>query len=90
MINVLLTKVAKMFGDYLGDFENITYEVKIAETTLGTTFWKIWLVFLFKHLVTLNVEHHINIAKTLPFTNRKNGVHWFNLKTHSHRAYHAL
>jgi len=31
-----------MFGDYLGDFENITYEVKIAETTLGTTFWKIW------------------------------------------------
>ena len=49
LVSKLVTKVAKIYGNYLGYFENETFWWK----TAGPTVWQILGYFLFQHFVTL-------------------------------------
>ena len=42
---ILLTKVAQLFGDFLGKFETITFYLKTAVSTFWGNFVKIWGTF---------------------------------------------
>ena len=42
---ILLTKVAQLFGDFLGKFETITFYLKTAVSTFWGNFVKIWSTF---------------------------------------------
>ena len=53
LVSKLVTKVAKIYGNYLGYFENETFWWK----TAGPTVWQILGYFLFQHLVSLILTH---------------------------------